>query len=215
MKKYLLLVFCLGIISCKSSTDTGTQNQTVIMPLAIGNTWIYLDNGYDSNGHLFVPSTYDTLLISDTITYGKDILYKPQNRLIYYTNKANGLWVRYDLAPSEEIFFAKYPAKDGDIFRRDSLIVTKESSPDPLGLTIGNFIVSSTTESVTVPAGTFVCYKYNADYYDTTSHQLVDRVNSFYAPNVGRIKSEDFHLDSATQILKLLQSSELMKVMLN
>ncbi len=214
MKKYLFLAFCFAIISCKNSTDTGTQSQGVIMPLAIGNTWIYLDNGYDSNGHLIVPSRLDTLLINDTITYGKDVLYIPQNRKIYYYNKTDGLSIRYNFAP-EETLFAKYPAKAGDIFRHDSYILTKESSPDPLGLAAADYIVSSTTESVTVPAGTFICYKYNADYYDTTKHQLLDRYNTYYAPNVGMIKSEDFHLDSATQTLMIAQTSQLTKVILH
>ena len=126
----------------------------------------------------------------------------------------DGLWIRYDFAP-DEIFFAKYPAKVGDIFRHDSYILTKESSPDPLGEATADYIVSSTTESVTVPAGTFICYKYNADYYDTTSHQLIDRFNKFYSPNVGMIKSEDFHLDSASQTLKIAQTSQLTKVVLH
>lgn len=185
------------------------------MPLAIGNTWIYIDNGYDSNGHLIAPSPFDTLQISDTISYGKDILYIPRNRDIYYTNKADGLWVRYGFAFSEDIFFAKYPANIGDIFRHNSFVITKESSPDPLGVATADFIVSSTTESVTVPAGTFICYKYNADYYDTASHQLLDRFNTYYAPNVGMIKEEDFYLDSASQTLKLAQSHQLTKVILH
>src|SRR5438128_6808844 len=120
MKKYLLLAFSFVIISCKNSAETGTQSQDVIMPLAIGNTWIYTDNGYDSNGHLIAPSPSDTLQISDTVTNGKYILYIPRNRDIYYTNKADGLWVRYGPAFSEDIFFAKYTAKVGDIFRHDS-----------------------------------------------------------------------------------------------
>jgi len=214
MKKYLLLTFCFAIISCKNSTDIGTQSQGVIMPLALGNTWIYIDHGYDSNGHLIVPSPSDTLLINDTITYGKDVLYIPRDRKIYYINKADGLWIRYDF-DSKEIFQAKYPTKVGDIYRHDSYILTKESSPDPLGEVAADYIVSSTTESVTVPAGTFICYKYNADYYDTASHQLLDRFNTFYAPNVGLIKEEDFHFDTVSQTLMIAQSHQLTKVILH
>jgi hypothetical protein len=214
MKKYLLLAFCFAIISCKNSTDTVVQGQSVIMPLAIGNTWIYIDNGYDSNGHLIVPTPSDTLLISDTLSYGKDIIYIPQNRHIYYVNRADGLRIRYD-GYFDETFIAKYPAKAGDIFRHDRYLITKESSPDPIGVAAGDLIVSSTIESVTVPAGTFICYKYNEDYYDTASHQLLDRFNTYYAPNVGMIKEEDFYLDSASQTLKLAQSHQLTKVILH
>ena len=213
MKKYLLIAFCVAIISCKSSTDTGTLSQGVIMPLTIGNSWTYDDSLYDQHGVLSGTMT-DTLRLTDTMSYGNVIIYIPRDRKTYYVNRADGLRIRYD-GYFDETFVAKYPSRPGDIFRHDQYIITKEPSPDPLGIAIGDLMVSSTNESVTVPAGTFICYKYNEDFYDTTRHQLVDRFNTFYAPNVGMIKSEDFHLDSASQTLKIAHTSQLTKVILH
>lgn len=210
MKTYLFLFSCLlGVLSCRSSTDSNAT-QDVIMPLAIGNTWIYhTGRGTDI---IKIP-TDDTIRLVSKFSYAGNTTFVNQYGA-YYTNRSDGLWITYP-AFSYEILSANYPANQGNIFRRDTLILTDESSPDPIGIAISNVFVDSIGEIVTVPAGTYPCYKYNSDIRDTNTNQILTRINTFYSVNFGLIKMESYMLDTISQTLKLQESSKLTKIVLN
>jgi hypothetical protein len=209
MGKYILLAFCFAIASCKSSTESNNpQSQDVIMPLAVGNMWAY----HDQTFHKGISGSYDdTLKIVFTIFFGKDSAYKNKYDT-YYQNKGDGLWIM-PFGSSDFILSAKYPGNAGDVFGHDVTIITNESSPDPIDSAGADIRIDSVNATVTVPAGTYQCYKYNADYYDS-KHQLLIKENNYYSVNTGLIKRERFELDSASQLLKLNETYQLTKVVL-
>lgn len=178
------------------------------MPLALDNEWAYIDA--QGSGGISIR-IYDTLKFLQKFVYGQDTIYVSPEQT-YYTNRSDGLWIKN--YGSSNTLLAKYPAKPGDIFGYDSFVLTSQTSPDPIDTGYANIVVDSINANVTVPAGNYTCYKYNADYYDS-KHLLLYRQNAYYAVNVGLIKRESFSLDSASKQLKLNDSYQLTKALLH
>lgn len=191
MKQALLLFMVLVLIGCGGNEETagdmsGTQGEksfsregldtTVIMPLTIGDMWVYEVSALDTIDNMMKPVRIDTFEVTrDTIIDGerwfvvKDMT-PPGGRVI---NREDGFWqCRRDQEP---FLFLKYPASPGD-----------EYSWNIRDITVENRVIAADAE-VTVPAGTFTCYKYT---------QLADLqniiVDYYFVPGVGGIRMEVF-----------------------
>lgn len=202
MKKYLIFAFCFAVISCKSSTEPGTS-PSLIMPLAVGNEWDYATYESDPNYVQF----YDTIRIANRLVSDSSIFETLDHN--YYKNTSGGLiLIDTFYIPKSLILLAKYPAQPGDFIKHDTNFVYTNPT-----LT-GDEIVDSVTAVVTIPVGTYTCYKYRTDYYDS-KHILHRRDNAYFAIGVGEIKYEVFWLDSASQQLRLSLSKQLTRVILH
>ena len=183
MRKILaVLIAGLLIISLGCSEDDSDEYDSgikIIMPLTIGNQWTY---------HNFTQDTLDVqrdTTLSDLNIYKDTIIesvhwYITTDNYPYkigslITHKDDGLWV-YGLTP---YLMIKYPA---DIF-------DTWSSPG------GEYEYKMVAKGVilTVPAGTFSCYKYRGRPNDTEDSTLL-----YYAPGYGLIKSR-FWPDNGTK----------------
>ncbi|MBU0982385.1 MAG: hypothetical protein KKA42_00830, partial [candidate division Zixibacteria bacterium] len=149
-------ILLLTLLSaCDDEPPTQSQPPAnVIVPLAVGNTWWGTYTYYDSLGNeVFSRGTktavLDPAVLRWQVWYGWEIddgLHGP-NELV--RNFADGFYqyATDSLGMPAPIHILKYPADSGDTFNRDGRTVT----------------VISTHDTVTVPAGQFVCYVYESE----------------------------------------------------
>jgi hypothetical protein len=137
------------------SGDT-VGNTSEIIPLAIGNSWIYTTTVFDSLGNELGSST-DTSVVSRDTTIDQETWHilnyrgKPSNLGI---NRSGGYWSRtVTLSPGtdriaslgEPYLSSKFPATVGQVFDNESGYST---------------LVLDSDTVLTVAAGSFKCYKY-------------------------------------------------------
>ena len=181
MKKILaVLIAGLLILSIACSEDDDSEPVIrEIMPLNIGNQWSYRSFVQDSLGNQSDTSLFDLIIYNDTVIDNihwyittDEYPYKVGS-LIGHND--DGLWA-YGPPP---YLIIKYPA---DIF---------DTWSAPGGAYEYRLIAKGVI--LTVPAGTFSCYKYN-------SHPSVgeDSTLNYYAPGYGLVKSR-FWPDNGTK----------------
>lgn len=154
--------------------DTG---DSVIVPLAIGNTWVTEITEYNSSGQIIDEYLGTGIIVGDTLiedwtwylletdTAGIDTSVT--------TNKADGLWGITDSTTNPEVLLLKFPATVGETYPLYQATVAVEAND----------------ASVTVPAGTFSCYYYRV-YVPIFG--TIGRV--WATPNVGIIRAEEYTL---------------------
>jgi len=160
----------VSLDSCEKDTIPGPASPpdpaNSILPLRIGNRWVIQSIGYDTSGAV-AGTQLDTFYVErDTII---------QNELWYIgfggivTNRADGLYDYY--APSSSPTSLKF-----------MFPVSAPRSYSYRGIAVQ---VLSTTDTVSVQAGSFTCYLYRIGN-DTIYHY------HYYSPGTGFIKSESF-----------------------
>jgi hypothetical protein len=220
----LALIFLSAVVSsCHYNPGSGEIAETgAIVPLAAYNTWVYDRVDYAKNGTS--SQSIDSITIPNDLTFtfgtGATITWYPWKDRTGIIRSANltdpnfpGLWrVGSDL--TTRALWYKYPAKVGESFRwgplstnlpyptpakTDSVITLKANSED--------MVVIAKNLSITVPAGTFSCYKYESDYKLNGKTYL--QVIEYLAPNIGKIKEEQYALDYGSASLRLISHSQL------
>ncbi len=171
----LKILFFLSIVvslSCCSDSPTKPAQKTEIVPLSVGNVWIYQNYKLDSNGTI-IKEYYDTLrVIKDTIIDGTIwyTYYAPSGDL-WFQNNVNGSRDYSILHPTWDLNCAiyKFPGKAGDEFLNSGPGSKKIDSTDAIYIT---------------KIGSFKCFKYidnysfgkGADYYVSPGIGLVSRI---------------------------------------
>lgn len=164
----LLLIECWNY-ELKYRIDKKAEN--VVWPLAVGNNWVY--HGYQS------PEYYIEVIKTEKLkgdeVYIVDISSKSEHYYQHFKNKEGGLFsygvlgrqffLEYGMFASPVLVF-KYPGIAGESYE--------------LGKG-ERMTIKSTNEKVTVPAGSFRCYKY---YYERPNGYSV----VWQAPNIGIVK---------------------------
>jgi hypothetical protein len=199
-KLTILLLFVVTTIGCKSGTSAPEENK-VILPLAIGNTWQYQTTSYDSNKKVTDVRT-DTTLIQDTSQINGEIFYFSRANIFSrtgYKNESDGLWVHKEgeaMAPYT-ILFIPYPIS----------VNTVEWQSMPF---VSSIVLLNTDTVITVPAGSFHTLQYRHDYLVDSSGHTVYRDILYYGLNVGLIyaerntisSDEQFHLRAVNALIK-------------
>lgn len=188
MKKLSFISIALSlmlILTACQDDSTSPSKSKEIMPLALGNFWVYQQLYYDSNGNL-TDSEIDTLLVKRQFTYNGKVYfsfdeYDEEHQDEGLRNADGGLYqLNYDYDNetfSEDLMF-KYPAKTGDVF-----MINEEEVK-----------VISTNATISVPKGSFSCYHYKieSEYIDeddpSYSRKIIE--NLYMAPGVGMVKYE-------------------------
>lgn len=170
------LPLALLILGCSNNNKSLNPSQDKqIWPLKVGNEWTYEDRLLDSAGRTVHVDTSVFAVIKDTLIQGErwyvftyNGVRDPEGSL--GTIRSDGLWTN---GPSEGLVF-KYPAAVNDTF----MMGTDTS------------IVESIHDTVTVPAGTFVCinYKWVGGSEPNRTHQY-----HYMSPGVGFIKAEEYY----------------------
>lgn len=184
-----LVFFCV----CGKDKAADPSQTTQIMPLRLGNSWSYLSEQFDINGHVISSEAITWSVQSDTIIdsetwYRTIVLQNIDPYTTFFTNRSDGLWQKVSWEGDSDSHLAKYPALAGEAFSQTGM---------------DSVTVELINKGVTVPAGSFICYKYhinqsqvNADYY------------SYFSPGVGLIMTEDYR-DSSIFIRETLLSYRL------
>ncbi len=186
MRLFVIGLLTLSLMSCgndkkqgdassipeETAADIVVGDTTVILPLAVGNRWTYDVSQFDTVAGEFIPFRVDTFevtrdtVIEDEVWYIVEGMIPEGGRTI---NREGGLW---QYRPDTDTFlFLKYPAEVGVEY------VTKIGPSNVMNRVVGNDV------RLTVPAGTFTCYKYS---------QLIQHpgitVDFYFQPGVGGVR---------------------------
>lgn len=175
MKQLIALcLFAILFASCSNSTDNSSQTHDDLMPLKVGNYWIYENKDYSlKNQDSLVSQFLDTTLVEASLQVDSKTIFKLKNDF-YYCSQSDGMWVYFingNVVMEKSLMF-KFPSKVGEIVNFN-----------PINLQVKTI---STNESVKIDLGSYVCYKYHL----TNAYN-----NSFvyYAPNIGLIKNHGIY----------------------
>jgi hypothetical protein len=164
------------------------EGGAALQPLAVGNEWSFRTTQFNVNGAVSSQDTIALRLVADTVIDGvRWFTTGPDGRL---ANTAQGLFrVSTTAARGESRLLLRFPASTGDRY----------SNGDA-----GEYVVASVADSVEVPAGKYVTYRYQV------SPAGADTADYFYAPGVGLVKSEYRIFDPGTGKSRLAYRVELL-----
>jgi hypothetical protein len=204
----LLLGFCcFGCDSDSNQSPTGNGSQ--ILPLKVGNMFIFQEEEFDYDTGVLDTTFLDTISLVSSTVVGTDIFYSVRSSAyqitdsIYYYDRSDGLWV---LSGSSKRLLVKYPAAIGDAFGPDTIF---GSGTDAWA--VGRWTLVAKDDPVSVPAGIFTCHKYQKDLIVDSTKQLYSRQINWMAPNTGFVLWESYYNDSR---LHLVYRSSLLKAIL-
>jgi hypothetical protein len=200
MKNLIVIsvIVVLLIFSCNSSTDSSDQPETsVLMPLAIGNSWRYLE--YQSSS----PDKKSdfSLTVSDTFSVDNILLYKltfnphEKDEWLMYQDKS-GLYLIDDGLNLSHYF--KYPAENGETYNYYC----------PYSDSTFNFEVS--INHMVVDSSSYLSY----GYFNHNLHSLFPFL--YFSPNIGLIKHKlIFYNNIATNDTSVMMLWDLTSYALN
>ncbi len=164
-----LQLFCLVFMlsSCKKDNLVDSSlGEKQIWPLKLGNAWTYHQTNYDTVGSIIQWYNGSKIVTMDTIVHD-ETWYGISDDYAFCANKSDGFW---QLSGSFQGLRYKYPASAGDNWYYGG----------------ARMYLLSTDTLITVPAGTYHCYKYR---YLWNSIPVVD---DYFCPGVGLI-AEDWY----------------------
>ena len=169
---FLVILVVSTEFACTESSNPCVPKRTSgpLVPLVVGNQWVYHVITFDEQGNITSNSTYDTnRVISDTLIQGERWFFY-YGLFEYCVNRSDGLWVRGYLTPDSltDYLAYKFPGEKGDT-----------------NILSSNVIVSTDTV-ISTEYGCFHTYEYVVDDAGIQAH-------NFFAPGIGLIKSEGWY----------------------
>ncbi|MEP7217366.1 MAG: hypothetical protein ABI876_00535, partial [Bacteroidota bacterium] len=157
-----------GDSSSPSSPVTGNQSGKLI-PLALGNQWLYATTLYDSTGATTGTRTDTTKVNADTLIQGEQWFFFNDDHAAPTANRSDGLYY-WDPASGTARIYIRIPGTVGDSYERGNL----------------RYTLVSTNTTVTVPAGVFSCYQLLVT--DANNSNVESTIS--IAPGTGTVKIE-------------------------
>ncbi len=198
----LVLIAATIFSACKNtgSGSTGPTETGVIVPLSVYNIWVFDHVDYNPDGSIKKEFT-------DSVQVYPDTKINPSNGITaldlngqYVANLVAGFYIIGANIILPELWL-KYPANVGDRFRDGpetmQLHFPTVQKPDSIVNLTSVYTVAAKNLSVTVPAGSFYCYKYETDFQDPVYHVTYYQVLEYYSPNVGEIMREEYARDQS------------------
>ena len=171
MRNLVLLLFSLVLFSgCKKDESNPVENSNStlsqeIMPLKVGNTWEFQVTRYDSNNVVISTRNYTrTVSVEKVIETEKWYLIGND----YYTNRADGLWIKESSESAQAVIVTKYPVSLGEVFWRGSTYWQKKCL--------------SLNEEIIVNNNKYNCIHYES--YDNTSYHN----DEYWSKGIGPVK---------------------------
>ena len=199
----IILVIIIGFIVTIGCTDSSMNpvqpydTSKGIVPLAVGNTWVRFGTSYNKS---FTDSStsYDTMRITrDTLINGVKWYFLSSSSEQIISNQLDGLYFYFaDLGPS---IWLKYPANQNYIVMVQGNTSLKVANSDTI---------------ITVPAGTFHCYRYDYDIKPSSEGQDGAKLVYYVSPNNGFIKYETYFIPKNTTTLIYESKIEVIKIVL-
>jgi len=214
----LLIVVSLTAASCSDEECdcdpcSPSPQPSVILPLAVGNSWTYLDSvavsgsAHVSDAHISVAA--ETTLTIQSRDYPAfkveevDSLVSKEKTTRFLKNEFDGLWTLGIRCTGNlstvQYLSAKYPATVGDTWTSVYMRCLMGS-----GGVLGPGVAECThTDAVyDAPAGAFTCYTIH-EHYETAGEY---DIYWYFAPNVGMVAME-FYSSSLTLKRRLVSYS--------
>lgn len=218
------LLFFLLITALSSCSDSGTAgagnntNTVTILPLVIGNQWIYSVQPYDLNGTFYSPWEGGRTVLADTTIDGeKWFTWDSVGVRRFWVDRSDGLyfypatWSDGSSVVKTKQLLHKYPGKVGDA---PPYLRTKYSDHS----LYDTYEIISTDSLLHTQAGDFHCYVY--EYYnyseDVATHAKTKSISKyknvyFYAPGVGLVGWDEYEKIGSTEEFYLSSHAELKK----
>jgi hypothetical protein len=175
------IVLFLAVLLAGCSDILGPDYLDYIMPLKVGNRWIYWHTGMDS---IYRDGALDTLEIVGTeIVKGETWFIS--NRGERYINRARGLHVR-DSNSTCGCMRAKYPATTGDLFQFDTARVLLPGNNDPVRQVTAREVVSTDT-IITVRGTKYYAHLFRPKLFEPTNARFVYDSYDYFVVNLGPI----------------------------
>lgn len=227
----LVLTFTIALISCgdivdsdsnikKTSLDYSSvldnQETGVIMPLKVGNKWLYKVTEYFSTGEIY-SSYYDSIVVKSEEYKNGEKWYKVYLPMlttmndVYITNTDKGLWFIND-NPISSYLIANYPIKyskyrNGELLFRTRLFdnsIFSDSSTRYLSSNVDNSIFNNLRST----------HQYKQTYYLKETKREILSSESYFAENYGILKYNLYVTDlmkanSEPQLWKSYELTEL------
>lgn len=207
--KYLKIIFLLSILLTSCDSPVEVENNSVLLPLSVGNYWKYKIYSYSRFGEI-LPDATDSLLLNideEVIVNLDGKIYKggvmtrkfgdntfPEARWIY-SNLNDGLYYLGGYADTDtlykKILYLKYPAVESE---------TWSLSYMAFDLLTGNFIYNSDSTTTITCQTLNNNIKTDVGEFDSICFFLSERPAEdvvvywdyylYYAPNVGLVEME-------------------------
>ncbi|MDB5033344.1 MAG: hypothetical protein JWQ98_585 [Chlorobi bacterium] len=162
----------MAISGCSSSSPSspGTGNPSgKLIPLALGNQWLYTSTTYDSTGAVTGTKTDTTRVSADTLIRGERFFFFNDDHATPTANRSDGIYY-WDIASGTARIYMRIPGTVGDVYERGNQ----------------RYTLISTNTTVTVPAGVFSCYQISLTDVTNSKAEAILSV----APGTGTVKIE-------------------------
>ncbi len=181
------------------------QKNNVIMPLEVGNEWVYKITNYDEQGAV-TSTEYKTIRIDGVEQFNGEKWYYSDNKTILWVNTDLGLMTKNVTYEGEKEFRAKYPTNQGDEF------LSWIAGPNNKSLESSN-IDSEYTKilfaefhkkvniniPITTVTGSFNCFEYRDKIINPEPKSskaeflgMSQYSTDYYTENIGLIKSVNY-----------------------
>ncbi|MBD3673222.1 MAG: hypothetical protein HUJ26_06810 [Planctomycetaceae bacterium] len=181
----------------KEAISDSPRMINAIMPIALGNSWTYRGTSVDADGTTVAEGP------SRDVIRG---MYESEAGSLYYLESDDfGLWIQNTPQGNQDVeivlddetshlkmvgkptMYYRYPAKPGTTY--DLLYGGLEEDEAYSTIT-----VAALEEEVTVPAGIFICVRYESHIKETGELERVE----FVSPGTGLVKTEEYLDDKLT-----------------
>ena len=156
--------------------------------MKIGNRWTYNFQSFNANG-LKMSDTLLNVVVEAQDTYVGHTGYllstgDVKHLIFYYYDGITDLFKAEDNNGKSQLFLRTSMAVDSELILKDTTF---------FGIRQKSIVVlRNTNESVTVPAGTFLCLHYDAiDFSGVSASDTVSQAKMYFSSGIGLIKEED------------------------
>lgn len=190
-----LLLLQTTLFSCDKDKEVSPVEEVV--PLEVGNEWVYEVKDFDTSGKLLTTSSYKYFVRNDTtinkrtwyILSNGQIVQNSRNGYVYY-NKTDNQAVTIYQSPSYGGIGYKYSYQDYEL-----LVLTTRSQQ---------------IDTVRLSSGSYASYLFRIENqykspYDANTHIINE--DNYVSPGIGLVRTDTYYVDSE----KIRQRRELVR----
>ena len=175
MKKLLILAL-LPFAACKKDKDNDKKDETVLMPLTIGNQWVYEHQEYDDNGTAYNIETEPPMVVLKAGTRSGYFSVEEDNSEQYYSSA------------TEILGYA-----DGEMefkFLKSEKLDTFKTATDVNGYKLVSIAYPGTTQVLTYNN----CYRNEYLSYNPNG-ELYNKDVFYVSPGIGIVRDEIYEYE--------------------
>jgi len=166
--RYILLLLAFGCQNKDNPVETPTALEPIV-PLKIGNQWFFQLSYFDTSGNVLLTTTDSFKVFRDSTIANEQwfVMSYYGGSTLVCTNRKDGFW---SFERDSQYLILKYPATPNEIY--------------PTIDATARFVSSEAV--LTVPKGTFTCYKYEHAWTRLNGFKSY----SYWKPGIGFVRVE-------------------------